>query len=120
MTTPKPEIVLGGGEFGAPRLPDAQSTKESCDLFRAHGGKTIDVAPFYPALHHDKAGRTEELMAEASVTEWATIDTKIVVRRPQAYSEANITDSLEGSLKRLGGGDGSKKNIHTLFISALP
>lgn len=120
MSSTHPEVVLGGGEFGAPRFPDAESTKAACDLFRARGGKSIDQAPFYPSHYPDKHGRAEELMAEAGVTEWANIDTKIAIGIPHPYSKENLVKSIEKSLTALGGGNPKKGKIGLLFITMLP
>ena len=120
MSSSCPKVILGGGEFGAPRFPDAKSTKIACDLFRERDGTQIDQAPFYPALYPEKHGRSEELMAEAGVTEWATIDTKIGLGMPNPYSKENLVKSIDKSLAALGGGDPKKAKIGTLFISALP
>ncbi|KAK5708501.1 hypothetical protein LTR17_020632 [Elasticomyces elasticus] len=109
----RPEILLGAGPFGGSKFPDAASVKPVLDLFRQHGGKTIDTARGYPVEH---AGLSEEILGEVNPS-WATIDTKVISYGPKAHSKENVAKSIEASLKALRF-DGGKGKVDVMYLHA--
>ncbi|KAK5693415.1 hypothetical protein LTR97_009984 [Elasticomyces elasticus] len=113
-----PEILLGAGPFGGPKIPDADSVRPYIDLFRHHGHKTIDTARGYPL---EQPRRSEEVLGELSLDSWAVIDTKIFSFGEKAHSKENVGKNVEGSLKALGfdprGGEGQAK-VDVMYLHA--
>ncbi|KAK4501751.1 hypothetical protein PRZ48_007560 [Zasmidium cellare] len=96
----RPKIILGAGIFGGPRVPDVASVKAQCELFRSYGHVGIDTSRAYPLEH---LGRSEELLFESGVTQWATIDTKVNSLIEKALTKENVKKSIDESLEALGG-----------------
>ncbi|KAK5680687.1 hypothetical protein LTS10_007620 [Elasticomyces elasticus] len=109
-----PEILLGAGPFGSPKMPDADSVRPYIDLFRHHGHKTIDTARGYPV---EQAGRSEELLGEIAPS-WAVIDTKIFSFGPKAHSKENVAKNVEASLKALRFGEGKEGGVDVMYLHA--
>ncbi|KAK4952048.1 hypothetical protein LTR10_009968 [Elasticomyces elasticus] len=113
-TLPHPEILLGAGPFGGPKIPSADSVRPYIDLFRQHGGKTIDTARGYPL---EQPGRSEEVLGELCLDSWAVIDTKIFSFGEKAHSKENVGKNVEGSVKALGF-DGGEGKVDVMYLHA--
>ena len=95
----RPQVVLGGGQFGGPKIPVAADVKAWADLFHAHGHTRIDTSASYPL---EELGKSERLIAESGATAWCTVDSKVHSMGKGAHSRENLLKSIEESLKNLG------------------
>jgi aflatoxin B1 aldehyde reductase len=105
-------VLLGTANLGSPKDPDARINtvplaQEIANVYRKHGGTTIDTARIYPPGAY---GTAEEFLGETDVASWAVLDTK-VDSNPGNHTAEKIAASIKASLNAL-----KVKKVNLLYL----